>query len=149
LIKSCDVVHCKHCKHCNACKILLMMQIRLPSIYGECTTPHLCLPSVAKRPLPFPFPPRPALRPGIGTLAHRQHWGRGLCHRPIYQHRIATSSGRLGPVSGSWGSGRVVIRGFGAGRRIDRHIDLCSEVWIRFPLVRAINQRLAVHCDSR
>ena len=49
--------------------------------------------------------------PGIGTLAHRQHWGRGLCHRPIYRHRIATSSGHLGPVSGSWGSGRVVIRG--------------------------------------
>ncbi len=39
--------------------------------------------------------------------------------------------------------------GFGAGRRIDRHIELCSEVWICFPLVRAINQRLAVHCGSR
>jgi hypothetical protein len=58
---------------------------------------------------PLPFPPRPALRPGIGTLAHRQHWGRGLCHRPIYRHRIATSSVHLGLVSGSWGSGRVVI----------------------------------------
>ena len=39
--------------------------------------------------------------------------------------------------------------GFGAGRRIDRHFDLCSEVWIRFPLVRASNQRLSVRCDSR
>ena len=39
--------------------------------------------------------------------------------------------------------------GFGAERRIDRHIELCSEVWIRFPLVRASNQRLAAHCDSR
>ena len=39
--------------------------------------------------------------------------------------------------------------GFGAGRRIDRHFELCSEVWIRFPLERAINQRLAVHLDSR
>ena len=49
-----------------------------------------------------------------------------------------------GGVVEEWLSG-----GFGAGRRIDRHFELCSEVWIRFPLVRASNQRLAVHFDSR
>ena len=102
----------------------------------------------APLPSPFLFPPRPALRPGVGTLAHRQHWGVDcaivLSIGTVSLRRQCTWVLYLAAgVVEEW-----LSEGFGAGRCIDRHFELCSEVWIRFPLVRASNQPLAVHFDS-
>ena len=150
MIKPCGVVHCKHC---NACKILLMMHIRLPSICGECTTPHLCLPSVALCgecvPSLSPFLPD---QPSDPALARWPIANTGGVDCAIVLSISTVSLRRQCTLVLYLAAGVVeewLSEAFGEGRRIDRHFELCSEVWIRFPLERASNQRSAVHFDSR
>ena len=98
---------------------------------------------------PFPFLPDQPSDPAMARWPIANTGGVDcaivLSIRTVSLHRQGTLVlYRLAGVVEEW-----LSEGFGAGRRIDRHIDLCSEVWIRFPLVRASNQRLAVHFDSR